>query len=107
VTITLIVQNVIRPPVAASFRCPARADAPLQCASCLVLAGSLACLLARNLHYKQKQKEESMTIHYRKAAIDWQSDTMRILTPLLYLVYSLAVIVMMGGMIYAARLLVA
>ena len=46
-----------------------------------------------------------MTIHYRKAAIDWQSGTMRILTPLLYLVYSLAVIVMMGAVIYAARLL--
>jgi hypothetical protein len=46
-----------------------------------------------------------MGIPYRKADVDWQSDTMRILTPLLYLVYSFAVIVMMGATIYAARLL--
>ena len=46
-----------------------------------------------------------MGILSRKAAVDWQSDTMRILTPLLYLVYSFAVIVMMGATIYAARLL--
>lgn len=46
-----------------------------------------------------------MEIPYRKAAIDWQSDTMRILTPLLYLVYSSGLIVMMGATIYAATLL--
>lgn len=46
-----------------------------------------------------------MGILSRKADVDWQSDTMRILTPLLYLVYSFAVIVMMGASIYAAKLL--
>jgi hypothetical protein len=46
-----------------------------------------------------------MDTQCRKADIDWQSGTMRILTPLLYLVYSLALIVMMGSIIYAVTLL--
>jgi hypothetical protein len=45
-----------------------------------------------------------MEIQYRKTEIDRQSDTMRILTPLLYLVYSFALIVMMGAIIYAVTL---
>ena len=40
-----------------------------------------------------------MGIPYRKADVDWQSDNIRILTPLLYLLYSFAVIVMMGATI--------
>jgi hypothetical protein len=46
-----------------------------------------------------------MGIQYSKTDVDWRSDAMRILTPLLYLVYSFAVIVMMGATIYAATLL--
>ncbi|MEJ2315580.1 MAG: hypothetical protein P8Y83_01315 [Gammaproteobacteria bacterium] len=48
-----------------------------------------------------------MEIRFRKADVNWQSDTMRILTPLLYLVYSFALIVMMGAIIYASTLLLA
>jgi hypothetical protein len=48
-----------------------------------------------------------MQTDYRRADISWQSDTVRILTPLIYLVYSSAVIVLIASVIYAARLLIA
>ncbi len=46
-----------------------------------------------------------MQTHPRKADIDMQSDAVRILTPIIYLVYSSGVIVIMTGAVYAVKLL--
>ena len=46
-----------------------------------------------------------MQTHLRKADIDMQSDVVRILTPIIYLVYSSGIIVIMAAAIFAVKLL--
>lgn len=47
-----------------------------------------------------------MTPTLKKTGLPLQSDTMRILTPLLYLLYSAGVITFIGGAVYALQLLI-
>jgi hypothetical protein len=68
--------------------------------------------LAWNLHLPgQKErnatKENALTPTLKKPGLPLQSDGMRVLTPLLYLLYSAGVITFLGGAIYALQLLIA